>query len=78
MICHMTAAYRARKGEAKNTRNLFSAVAPEVYEAYETAAAERGITKRALLERALMREIADPTILAPDRNQQELPLNKTA
>lgn len=73
----MPAAYRARAGEAKNTRNLFSHVAPEIYEAYEAAAQTRGVTKRALLERALMRELTDPTLIAPPTPQEELPL-KTA
>lgn len=73
----MVAAYRARRGTARDTRGLFQKVSAEVFAAYSAAADARGVTKRALLERALMREINDPTLIAPPRSQEELPL-KTA
>lgn len=70
----MVAAYRAVRGTAGDTRGLYQKVSEELFDAYTAAAAERGITKRALLERALMREINEPTLLAPLPLQEELPL----
>lgn len=71
----MTAAYRAPKGTASDARGIYVKVTPELFEAYERAAAERGITKRSLIEAALAREIADPSLTAP---QEELIPLKTA
>ena len=67
---------RAPKGSAKDSVGLFVQVAPDVYQAYVDAAAGRGITKRRLIEAAIRRELAEPTVHA-DADQEELPL-KTA
>ena len=68
---------RAPKGSSKDAVGVFVKLAPTVYEEYVRAAAERGITKRRLVEAAIRRELADPTVFADVNNQQELPL-KTA
>lgn len=73
----MTTPRRAPKGSAKDAQGIFVKVAPEVYEAYIRAAAARGITKRRLVEAAIRRELAEPSVWAEAETQEELPL-KTA
>ena len=58
-------ARRAPRGSAKNCIGIYADIDPELHAAYERAVAERNITKRQLIEAALRRELADPTISAP-------------
>ena len=58
------AARRAPRGSAKNCIGIYADIDPELHAAYERAVAERNITKRQLIEAALRRELADPTITA--------------
>lgn len=57
-------ARRAPRGSAKNCIGIYADIDPELHAAYERAVAERNITKRQLIEVALRRELADPTITA--------------
>ena len=72
----MTEPRRAPKGSAKTAEGIFVKVAPEIREAYARAAAERGITKRRLVEAAIARELADPTVFAEDEGQLVLSITK--
>ena len=59
-------AQKAKKGSARDTVGIFVHIDAQLHRAYLEAVAERDITKRRLIEAALRRELADPTI-APAR-----------
>jgi len=73
----MTAPRRAPKGSLKDAIGIYVQLSPEVYEQYVQASTSRGITKRRLVEAAIRRELAEPTVFADPEYQEELPL-KTA
>lgn len=67
---------RAPRGSAKDTIGIYVDLDPELHALYERAVADRGITKRRLVEAAIRRELSEPTVYA-EPEQEELPL-KTA
>ena len=60
----MTEPRRAPRGSAKDNIGIFASIEPELHAVFERAVNERGITKRQLIEGALRRELADPTVHA--------------
>lgn len=68
---------RAPRGSAKDTIGIYIDLDPELHALFERAVADRGITKRRLVEAAIRRELADPSVWADTEPQEELPL-KTA
>ena len=77
LIWLMATPRRAPRGTAKDVIGIYVQIAPQIYEDYVRTAAERGITKRRLIEAAIQRELIAPTVFAEPDYQQELPL-KTA
>lgn len=58
---HMTAR-RAPRGSVSDNIGIFAAIDPELHAAFAAAVAARNITKRELIEAALRRELADPSV----------------
>ena len=54
---------RAKKGSAKDTEGIYVRIDPELRRLYDEAVVQRNISKRQLVEGALRRELADPTVL---------------
>ena len=57
-------AQKAKKGSARDTVGIFVHIDAQLHKAYLEAVAERDITKRRLVEAALRRELAEPTVMA--------------
>ncbi|GGM10208.1 hypothetical protein GCM10011594_32630 [Nakamurella endophytica] len=61
----MSVPERASRGSMKEAVGVHIKLTPELYAQFDRAAAERGISKRALLTAALERELSDPSIDKP-------------
>lgn len=73
----MSTPARAPRGSLKDAVGIYAQLPKELFDAYVQASAERGITRRLLVEAAIRRELAEPTVFADPEYQEELPL-KTA
>lgn len=69
---------RAPRGSGKNRIGVLAELDPEIVQAIAERAAALGITKRAFISDAIVRELTDPTISPAPTEQEELPLYKTA
>ena len=56
-------ATRAKRGTAKDVIGVYIQLSPELHRRFEEAVAERDITKRRLVEAAILRELDHPTAL---------------
>ena len=56
---------RAARGSMKEAVGVHIKLTPEIYEQLAQAAADRGVSKRALLTAALVRELTDPSLDKP-------------
>lgn len=70
-----TALKRAPRGSSANIVALVAQIDPEIARTAKSTVAERRVTLRRFLESALLREVANPTIINLD---QELPLGISA
>lgn len=54
-------ATRAKRGTAKDVIGIFVQLSPELHQRFEAAVASRDITKRRLVEAAILQELEHPT-----------------